>query len=115
LVHQFDEFKEKKLPKDITRLLKSKEIENTVYEQAKKYFDIDENKKISQKCPKHLCNKTWYHIIEDDGNKYNDDIFVYSTTPPKEMESESKWWTLNFVDNHDMTETDHSCLNNEND
>jgi len=115
LVHKFDEFKERNLPKDVTRLLKTKQRESTAYEQAKKYFDIDEDKKISQKCPKNLCNKTWYHVIEDDGNKYNDDVFVYSTTPPKEMENGSRRWTLNFVDNHDMTEIDRSCPNNEND
>lgn len=116
LVHKFDEFKERNLPKEVVKLLKNKQRENTAYEQAKKYFKIEENKNISQKCPKYLCNKTWYQLLEDgDNNKTNDIIFVYSTTPPKEMENEWRRWTLNFVDNHDMTEIDRSCSNNEND
>lgn len=116
LVHKFDEFKERNLPKDITKLLKTKQIKSTAYAQAKKYFEIEENKKISQKCPKNLCNKTWYQILGDGhDDKTNDNVFVYSTNPPKEMQSESKWWTINFVDNHDMTEIDRSCPGNEND
>lgn len=115
LVHKFDDISEK-LPKDVLKLLKTKQIKRTAYEQAKKYFKIEENKKISQKCPKNLCNKTWYQLLEDgDDDKTNDNIFVYSTTPPKEMESEWKWWTINFVDNHDMTEIDRSCPGNKTD
>lgn len=115
-VHRFDEFRERNLPKDIIKLLKTKERKSTVYEQAKKYFKIDENKKISQKCPKNLCNKIWYHSIEDwKDNKTNDDVFVYSTTPPKEMESAWKWWTLKFDENHNIIENDRSCWGMEND
>lgn len=117
LVHKFAMFEfEEKIPQDILKLLKTKEIKNTAYEQAKKYFKIEENKKISQECPKDLCNKTWYQLLEDgDKDNTNDNIFVYSTTPPKEMENAWKRWTLNFVDNNDMTEIDRSCPNNEND
>lgn len=115
LVHKFDPFGDD-IPKAVEKLLKTKKIEHTVYKQAKKYFKIDENKKIRQKCPRNLCNKTWYQLVEDwDKDKTNDDIFVYSTTPPKEMESEWKWWTLKFDENYNIVENDRSCWGMEND
>lgn len=82
-------------------------LSNTLYEQAKKYFNIDDTMISDQNCTPLLCNKIRYHVIET-GDDLNDEIDVYTT-----QKNEENWgrWTLFFSDNFAITETDRGCAN----
>jgi hypothetical protein len=52
------------MPEDMLKLLQKRQITSTVYEQAKKYFKINEKNYTNQACPKNLCDKNRYSVIE---------------------------------------------------
>ena len=52
------------MPDDVLKLLQKKQITSSTYEQAKKYFKINEKTYTNQACPKNLCDKTRYSVIE---------------------------------------------------
>jgi len=107
LIRKFSDFE--KMPEDMLKLLQKRQTTSTVYEQAKKYFKINEKNYTNQECPKKLCDKTRYSVIET-WESMNDDINVYTTIPPVELRY--NWWRWRwyvFSWNHTMIETNHEC------